>query len=76
MSDGGFRGLKRCLYEFMKSPAFHEFHDNVTNDSLFFNLLKRVMKLNNVRLLSVPFGINDVHDPVPSLCEFLVPSLD
>jgi hypothetical protein len=52
MSDGGFGRLKRCLDEFMECPAFHEFHDNVTNDGLFFGLLERIVKLNNVRLLS------------------------
>ena len=40
----------------MECPAFHEFHDNVTNDGLFFSLLERVVKPNNVGLLSASFG--------------------
>ena len=47
--------MQRCLDKFMECPAFHEFHDNVTNDGLFFGLLKRVMKLNNIRLRSDSF---------------------
>jgi hypothetical protein len=53
MSDRGFRSLQRCLDKFMECPAFHEFHDNVTNDCLFFSLFERVVKLDNIRLMSI-----------------------
>ena len=39
----------------MECPVFHEFHDDITNDGLFFGLLERAMKLNNIRLLSALF---------------------
>jgi hypothetical protein len=55
MSDGGFRG-SLSVDQFTECSAFHEFHDNVTNDGLFFGLLERVVVLNNIRLLSARFG--------------------
>lgn len=65
MTNGSLRHLQGRLNKVMKCSAFHEFHDNITSDIMIFRLLKRIMKLYDIRLLSET-SQRIIHDQVSS----------